>query len=499
MTTSAVISADRAVELERIFRLFDGDGDGKVSLREIEEAMEVLGRGVSVDDRSRLLDAARAAGSVDKAAFFAWMTSREDLDVASDLRQIFEIIDVDKSGSISAGELAAVVRCFDPSSTDAEIEARVRAADVDGSGSIDFREFLKTPAVSAGLSISVAALRAFKKTLRQYAKVAGVTGIELIEVDSEIGAGTRGASMGAPALRAAAMRKQAARMRADNGILSLDSLTVQTENNVLARPQKHRYAKYIDALHKVLHRTSELVAESLGKGLFPVVLAGDHSTAAGTMAGIKKAFPDRRLGVVWIDAHADIHSPYTTPSGNMHGMPVAVATRIDNLVKKINELDPDTAALWESCQALGGSKSPNLSIDDLVYVAVRDTEPAEDYLRDTHGVLNIATKDLREMGAEAAAKRCLERLSDVDLIYVSFDVDSMDSAISMGTGTPVPGGITVEEARALNEALARDPRVCAWEICEINPLLDTLNTMAENSLGIFEGVIDAIGGRLTKA
>jgi arginase len=483
-------------DFDRIFHLFDADGDGQLTRREIEDALEVLGRGISVDDRSRLLEAARP-GSVDRPAFRAWMASRKDLDATADLHEIFDAIDTDGNGLVAVDELLALLVSVAGEQPDEELAALVRAADADGSGAVDFREFLRAEQVQ-GLDVSLAAVRALKKTVRQYAKVAQFSSLALVEVDSEIGAGTRGASFGAPALRSAALRKQAALRRADNGILSQDALMVQTENNVLLRPQKHRYAKYIDALHRVLGRTADLVAESLGKGLFPVVLAGDHSTAAGTMAGIKKAYPDRRLGVVWIDAHADIHSPYTTPSGNMHGMPLAVATQTDNPVKAINALDPETASLWEQCKRLGGDR-PSLRIDDLIYVAVRDTEAAEDYLRETLRIPTITTAELRAMGPEAAARRCLEHLRDVDVIYVSFDVDALDSAISMGTGTPVPGGLSVEEARILNTTLAQDPRVCGWEMCEINPLLDTLNTMAESSLGIFEGVVDAIGGRLGAA
>jgi arginase len=339
-------------------------------------------------------------------------------------------------------------------------------------------------------------LRSFKKILVQYAKVAEISSIVLVEVDSELGAGTRGSSMGINALKTAALQKQAARMHAENGILSMDSLRVQTENSALFRAQKHKHAKYIDSAYKVFARAADLVAEALQNGLFPVVLGGDHSTAASTIAGIKKAFPDRRLGVVWIDAHADIHSPFTSPSGNMHGMPLGVALAHDNLAKQINDVDPETAQLWRMCQALGLPDGPNLDINDLVYVAVRDTEEAEDHLIETHNILNMTAEQMREIGPEAVAQRCLEKLADVDLIYVSFDVDSMDSAISMGTGTPVTGGILVEEARIFNETLVKDPRVCCWEICEINPVIDTLNSMAENSLGIFQGVVDAIASRL---
>ncbi len=137
-----------------------------------------------------------------------------------------------------------------------------------------------------------------KKILVQYAKVAEISSIVLVEVDSELGAGTRGSSMGINALKTAALQKQAARMHAENGILSMDSLRVQTENSALFRAQKHKHAKYIDSAYKVFARATDLVAEALQKGLFPVVLGGDHSTAASTIAGIKKAFPDRRLGVV---------------------------------------------------------------------------------------------------------------------------------------------------------------------------------------------------------
>jgi arginase len=488
---------ERFAEFDRVFRLFDANGDGVVTRQEIEDALEVLGRGVSDGDRGRLLQAAGRDG-VGRDAFIDWMATRKDLDANADLRQIFELCDVDRSGKLSIDELAGLIRCFSVASSEAAAVELARRADTNGDGLIDFEEFLSGQARVPDLKISMAALRAFKKTLRQYVKASEVHALSLVEVDSEIGAGKRGASMGIPALKTAAIQKQAARMRAENGVISLDSLRVQTENNVLFRPQTHKFAKYIDAVSTVLTRTAELLADSFGKGLFPVVLGGDHSTAAGTIAGIKRAFPDKRLGVVWIDAHADIHSPYTTPSGNMHGMPLAIATQTDNLPCRINEVESATLERWEYCKVIGG-RLPDLSTDDVVYVAVRDTEDPEKYLIRTREIPIFTTRQVRDMGAAAVARACLDRLHRAELIYVSFDVDSMDSTVSMGTGTPVPGGIFVEEARQLNAALASDPRVCCWEICEINPLLDTLNTMAENSLGVFESVVDTIAARLDPA
>lgn len=497
MTRTIEAYSGSLTEFEGVFQIFDANEDGVLTRGEIIEALEILGKGISPGDRSKLLNCINENGVVTRKQFTEWMLQRQDLSVASDLREIFNLIDVDHSGCLSFDEFTAIIRCLNSTASDAEIAEMVRSADLDGNGEINFEEFIATQQTAGQLKITVAALRSFKKILLQYAKVAEVSGVAMIEVDSDLGAGKRGASEGIEFLKQAAINKQQARMRAENGIISLDSRCVQNENQALANYQLYPHAKYIDAIYKVLERTTDLVASTLKDGLFPLVLGGDHSTAAGTIAGIKKAFPEGRLGVIWIDAHADLHSPYTTPSGNMHGMPLAMATSNDNLANQINLLDDETIKFWEKGKALGLAGAPNLDLRDLIYVTVRDTEAAEDNLIAQHQIPIISTNEVRIMGAKTVAQRCLDYLSEVDLIYVTFDVDSMDSAICLGTGTPVPGGIWVDEARDLNTALVQDPRVCCWEICEINPLLDTLNTMAENSLGVFESVVDTIGDRLT--
>ena len=498
MTSLFNTAPTNLAEFDRVYQVFDADGDGTLTRNEITEALEVLGKSISPQDRQNLLDRTSDRGIVTKDSFIEWMSQRQDIDLIADLREIFDLIDVDRSGHLDFEEFTQVIRCLNPNASDAEIRQAVQKADKDGNGEIDFEEFIATQQAGSELRISIAALRSFKKILLQYAKVAEISSIALIEVDSDLGAGKRGASKGIEFLKQAAIAKQTARMRAENGIVSLDNRSVQNENHALQQSKVYPHAKYIDAIYKVFERTTDIVASTLQDGLFPIVLGGDHSTAAGTIAGIKKAFPDRRLGVVWIDAHADIHSPYTTPSGNMHGMPMGVATGKDNLDKQINQLDGETNQLWEMCKALGVEGKPNVKIEDLIYISVRDTEDAENSLIDRYQIPIITTEEVRAIGAEAAAQKCLDYLSDVDLIYVTFDVDSMDSTICMGTGTPVPGGIWADEARDINTALVKDARVCCWEICEINPLLDTLNTLAENSLGVFESVVDAIGDRLSR-
>ena len=497
---STTISLQQS-EFEQIYALFDADASGYLTRQEIVDALGVLGQKVSDQDRAKLLGLVTEAGTVSRDRFISWMSQRADLDVSADLREIFRLIDQDGSGYLSFEEFIPIVRCLNVTASDAEVVALVKRADSDGDGQISFEEFISTQAQGSQLQITIAALRSFKKILTQYSRVAEIPSIALVEVDSDLGAGRRGASKGIDFLKEAAIQKQSARMRSDNGILSsgtisFDSRAIQNENQALNKLECQSkftpHARYISAIYTVLDRTSSVVSSTLKEGLFPVVLGGDHSTAAGTIAGIKQAFPTQRLGVVWIDAHADIHSPYTTPSGNMHGMPLAIATNHNNHPQQINQLDAETAKLWDLCKALGAKNNSNLAFEDIVYVSVRDTEAAEDYIIEQHKILNLTTQTVREIGPEATAKRCLDYLKDVDIIYVTFDVDSMDSTICMGTGTPVAGGLWADEARRLNAALVGDPRVCCWEICEINPLLDTLNTLAENSLEIFEAVIDTL-------
>jgi arginase len=218
---------------------------------------------------------------------------------------------------------------------------------------------------------------------------------------------------------------------------------------------------------------------------FPIVLAGDHSTAAGTIMGIKAAHPEKRLGVIWIDAHADLHTPYTTPSGNMHGMPLAMVAQIDNKECQINTPDKETLQYWEKIKKIGGD-FPKVLPQDIVFISVRDTEQPEDHLIQTHGIRNFTTKEVRDLGIQKIASQALEILSDCDQLYISFDVDSLDSSISVGTGTPVPNGLTVADAIELNAELIKDKRVCCWEIVEVNPTLDTENTMAEIAFEVLE-------------
>jgi arginase len=303
--------------------------------------------------------------------------------------------------------------------------------------------------------------------------------IKLVEVRSEIAAGTRGASMGIDALKIASLDKKS------NFFTQFDPINVPDANNFLWKGNKHPHGKYIDGVYQVLKNVYSTIESLRLEKKFPIVLAGDHSTAAGTIMGIKAAHPEKRLGVIWIDAHADLHTPYTTPSGNMHGMPLAIAAQLDNLECKVNEVGNETISYWEKIKKIGG-EFPKIDPKDIVFISVRDTEAPEDHLIKKFGIKNFSTQEVRESGIEKVALQALEVLKDCEQIYISFDVDSLDSSISVGTGTPVPNGLTVDEAINLNAALIKDKRVCCWEIVEVNPTLDTENTMAEAAFEVLE-------------
>lgn len=301
--------------------------------------------------------------------------------------------------------------------------------------------------------------------------------LKIIEVKSEIGAGTRGASLGIDAVKIAAL---------DHGsryFKQYKSVEVPNENHLLLESAGNAHAKRISGVLTMMERVSDEVARTLKNNEFPIVLSGDHSSAAGTIAGIKVAHPKLKLGVIWIDAHADLHSPYTTPSGNIHGMPIAISLAEDNIENKVNKPDQETLNYWYQLKNVGGI-SPKISPKDLVYINVRDTEKQEDYLIKKFGIKNFTTTEIRRKGVEKVAIESLALVDHCDVIYVSFDVDCMDASISKGTGTPVPNGITEREAGNLVARLMQSQKVCCFEMVEINPTLDKENLMAENAFEI---------------
>lgn len=309
--------------------------------------------------------------------------------------------------------------------------------------------------------------------------------IKLIEVASEIGAGTRGASLGVEAIKIAALDFMS------NFFVHFPSEKIESENQLLFEPIHSPYAKRISGVLKMYERISAAVSESIKNNFFPVVLSGDHSNAGGTIAGIKMAKPKSKLGVIWIDAHADLHTPYTTPSGNMHGMPLATAIAEDNAENKVHELDEKSVKIWNQLKNIGGI-SPKVLPEDIVFIALRDFEKEEKSLIEKHGMKVITTNEVKRNGAESVSRKVLRYLSDCTDIYVSFDVDSLDSSISKGTGTPVSNGLKEREAEDLISKFMQNRKVCCFEITEVNPTLDKENLMAEIAFNILQRSVNVL-------
>ncbi len=309
--------------------------------------------------------------------------------------------------------------------------------------------------------------------------------IKLIEVPSEIGAGTRGASLGIDAIKIAALDFMS------NFFVHFPSEKIEVENKILFEPIQSPYAKRIQGVLTMYDRVSKAVSDSIKGHFFPVVISGDHSIAGGTIAGIKMAKPKSKLGVIWIDAHADLHTPYTTPSGNMHGMPLSASIAEDNKESKVHDLDEKTAKQWDQLKNLGKIHQKVLP-EDVVFISLRDYEKEEKHLIDKHDMKVITTSEVRRTGAENVCRKVLRYLSDCTDIYVSFDVDSLDSSISKGTGTPVSNGLKEREVEDLISKFMQNRKICCFEITEVNPTLDKENLMAEIAFNILQRSVNVL-------
>lgn len=311
--------------------------------------------------------------------------------------------------------------------------------------------------------------------------------IKLIKNRSDIGAGTRGSDLGIDAIEIAAINKGSQYFNNYNFI------DIQTRNNTVYDALVNPFGKRIKQVLQQCKLLAIAVEDSLLEEQFPLVFSGDHSSAIGTISGIKSAYPEKTLGVIWIDAHADLHSPYTTPSGNLHGMPLAAVLGTDNLENQINNVDAETKQYWNKLKTIGTSQAKIIA-EHLIYFGVRDTELPEENLIAELNIKKYQVEQLRDMGIKSCVQSTLQQLEGCDHIYVSFDVDSMDSElISNGTGTPVPKGFNQTEITSLLQEIIASNKVVCLEFVEVNPLLDSQgNRMAEVAFEILDQVTASI-------
>lgn len=304
--------------------------------------------------------------------------------------------------------------------------------------------------------------------------------IRLVEVPSELAGAKLGAGGGIEALKCYCDETNCGYFE------RYPIVRIQDENHASLRGTPYGHARYIDHVSVVLERVASKVEKLRNDNFFPIIMAGDHSTAAGTLAGLQRAHKGETIGIVWIDAHADMHTPYTSPSGNMHGMPLSVAMGEDNRPCQINTPSDEENHFWEKLKHMGGGE--HIDPKNVVFCALRDFEEAEAKMIERYGIKNYTTEMITYEGVRHTVENIMKDLEHCDHIYISFDVDSIDPLYIPGTGTPVDWGLSFEQALHLNMELIQNKKVCCWEMAEINPFLDKQNISGKYSFQILDQV-----------
>ncbi len=298
--------------------------------------------------------------------------------------------------------------------------------------------------------------------------------IRIIGVPMDLGQSRRGVDMGPSALRVAGLQSR------------LKQLGYQVEdigNVPVKQPEEQHYgekrAKYLNEIAETCRGLAEIVQRTLGEGCLPIVLGGDHSIAIGSTSGVASYFrkESKRIGYVWLDAHGDMNTPESSPSGNIHGMPLAAligygAPELVDLMEFKPKVEPRNAAL----------------------VGVRDLDPKERRLVKESGVHVFTMRDIDERGMREVMTEALRfATDDTEGVAVSLDMDFVDPTDAPGVGTPVRGGTTYREAHLAMEMIADSKAMLSLEVVEINPVIDVHNTTA--LLGV-ELVLSGLGKKI---
>jgi len=277
--------------------------------------------------------------------------------------------------------------------------------------------------------------------------------IRIIGVPMDLGQNRRGVDMGPSAARYAGLQARLERL----------GYTVFDEGNVAVPNPEEEVAeggaKRLKAVTAVCQQIFTIASECVRQGDFTIFLGGDHSISLGTIAAAAQHEP---VGLIWIDAHADFNTPETSPSGNIHGMPVA-------------------ALIGDGDEALVNIGYPGrkLQPSHIVQIGIRDLDAGERQRLLPSGINVFTMRHVDELGMAAVARQALDRLRHIPRLHVSLDMDSLDPDEAAGVGTPVPGGLSYREAHLLMEILGDSGRVQSLDIVEINPILDDRNKTAE--------------------
>lgn len=277
--------------------------------------------------------------------------------------------------------------------------------------------------------------------------------IRIIGVPMDLGQSLRGVDMGPSALRYAGLAERLERL----GYRVEDAGNVE----VAVRGTIRDRASGMDFLPQIVSTCERIYAQgqqAIADGCLPLFLGGDHSMSIGTVGGVSDG---QEVGVLWIDAHGDYNTPETSPTGNIHGMPLAVLTGLGA---------PELVHL--------GRPGAKVKHENVVYIGLRDIDVQERKMLRESGMGLYTMREIDELGIANVAHQALKRLRHLERIHLSLDMDSLDPMYAPGVGTPVPGGLTFREAHLLMEILADDDRVASVDVVEVNPILDDKNRTA---------------------
>lgn len=296
--------------------------------------------------------------------------------------------------------------------------------------------------------------------------------VSLVSVSIDLGAGRRGVDMGPSALRIAGLTQALESL----GCRVREVGTVTAGGFETTDPGPERQARFLGEIAGVAERTAELVEMGLKEGCFPLILGGDHSLSIGSVAAVARHH--RRaggaIGLIWVDAHADLNTPDTTPSGNIHGMSLAVL---------LGRGHPRLTGM------AGGE--PSVRPENVAVLGARELDAGERRLIQEMGVRVFTMSEIDERGIGPCMEEAMARVTDGTAgFHVSFDLDSLDPREAPGVGTPVQGGLTYREAHLVCEKAAGSGRMVGLEVVELNPVLDDGNHTAHLAVGL---VASALG------
>ncbi len=297
--------------------------------------------------------------------------------------------------------------------------------------------------------------------------------IAIIGIPMDFGQLLRGVDMGPSAVRYTGL---VSKLRAlghrveDLGDIRIPIRDCDTESCLNGRAQKVDKSKYVREITGICESIYEKGRKAREKGQVPLFIGGDHSIAIGTVAAVTD---DEPSGLIWIDAHADFNTPATSPSGNIHGMPLA-------------------ALLGEGHESLVNVGRPGAKLlpENVALIAQRDLDPGEKKRLKTSRISVFTMRDIDEQGISAVANKALIKFAHLKKIHLTLDMDALDPLEAPGVGTPVPGGMTYREAHLLMEIFADSGKLTSMDLVEINPILDKANKTAELAV---ELVLSAMG------